>query len=152
VNRAAAATTPSASPPGPPIYGGDDNFVKLTNSSIWNTRQTEWAKELSPVPAGWARYGNSVIGPPSEDWTYLRIVVEQLHGRDKADALGDTERYTAYTSQDGATWVPGGAWTHTLGKNPRIGLVAMGQQPTTGGSFAAEFDSVIVTALHTGPR
>ena len=52
------------------IYGDDNNFVKLTNSSIWNTRQTEWAKELLPVPAGWARYGNSVVGPPSEDWTY----------------------------------------------------------------------------------
>ena len=134
------------------IYGGDDNFVKLTNSSIWNTRQTEWAKELSPVPAGWARYGNSVVGPPSEDWTYLRIVVEQLHGRAKADALGDTERYTAYTSQDGATWVRGGAWTHTLGKNARIGVVAMGQQPTTGGTFTADFDYVRVTTVRGGSR
>jgi hypothetical protein len=109
-------------------------------------------EELSPVPAGWARYGNSVVGPPSQDWTYLRIVAEQLHGRAKADALGDTERYTAYTSQDGATWIRGGTWTHTLGKNARIGLVAMGQQPTTGGTFTADFDYVRVTTVRGGSR
>ncbi|MGI8900911.1 MAG: hypothetical protein ACR2HA_08265, partial [Nocardioides sp.] len=31
------------------IYDDQDNFVKLTNTSIWDTRQTEWAKEMSPV-------------------------------------------------------------------------------------------------------
>lgn len=133
------------------IYGGDDNFVKLTNSSIWNTRQTEWAKELSPVPPAWTRYGNSVVSPPSEDWTYLRIVVERLQGRDRTEALGDTERYTAYTSQNGTNWVRGGTWTHTLGQDARIGLVAMGQQPATGGSFTAEFDYVTVSTMRTGP-
>jgi hypothetical protein len=30
------------------VYDSDDNFVKLTNTSIWNTRQTEWAKEIFP--------------------------------------------------------------------------------------------------------
>lgn len=134
------------------VYGDDDNFVKLTNSSIWNTRQTEWAKELSPVPAGWARYGNSVVGPPSEDWTYLRIAVERLHGRERTDAAGDTERFTAYTSQDGTHWVRGGAWTHTLGRNARIGLIAMGQQPNTDGSFNAEFDYLTVSTLRSGHR
>ncbi len=34
------------------IYGDDDNFIKLTHVSIWETRQTEFAKELAPVPAG----------------------------------------------------------------------------------------------------
>jgi arabinan endo-1,5-alpha-L-arabinosidase len=134
------------------VYGDDDNFVKLTNTSIWNTRQTEFAKELSPVPAEWARYGNSVVGPPSEEWTYLRIVVEHLRGRDRAEALGDAERYTAYTSQDGRHWVRGGAWTHNLGSNARIGLIAMGQQQDTPGTFSADFDYVRVSTLRSGPR
>lgn len=134
------------------VYGDDNNFIKLTNTSIWNTRQTEFAKELSPVPAEWARYGNSVVGPPSEEWTYLRIVVEQLRGQERAEALGDAERYTSYTSQDGRHWVRGGAWTHDLGSTARIGLIAMGQQPDTAGTFTADFDYVHVTTLRSGPR
>ena len=34
------------------IYGDDDNFVKLTDISIWETRQTEFAKELDPGARG----------------------------------------------------------------------------------------------------
>ncbi|MDP9219955.1 MAG: family 43 glycosylhydrolase, partial [Actinomycetota bacterium] len=80
------------------VYADDDNFVKLSHVSIWETRQTEFAKELSPVPAGYPRYGNTVVGPPAE-WTYLRIVRRMGPGG---------ERYTAYTSQDGVTWIHGG--------------------------------------------
>ena len=132
------------------VYGDDDNFVKLTNTSIYNTRQTEFAKELNPVPAGWSKYGNTVVGPPSKEWTYLRIVVEQLKGKDRAEALGDTERYTAYTSQDGRRWVRGGAWTHTLGSDARIGLIAMGQVNQKDGNFSADFDYVRVSTLRSG--
>ncbi len=110
------------------IYGDDDNFIKLTIASIWETRQTEFAKELGPVPAGFPRYGNTVVGPPAE-WTYLRIVVRP--------AQNDEQYYTAYTSRDGQTWVRGGTWTHTLGTSARIGLVAMG-----GSGFHADFDYV----------
>jgi len=114
------------------IYGDDDNFIKLAHVSIWNTRQTEFAKELSPVPDGYPRYGNTVVGPPS-DWTYLRIV-KRTHA--------DHEEYTAYTSQDGKRWVRGGVWTHQLGNNARIGLVSMG-----GSGFVANFDYVRVYKL-----
>jgi arabinan endo-1,5-alpha-L-arabinosidase len=113
------------------VYQDDDNFVKLTNTSIWNTRQTEWAKELFPVPAdGWNRYGNTVVGPPSNsgEWTYLRVAVERLTAAEQQEARGDTHGYTAYTSQDRESWVRGGTWTHTL-TNRRIGLVAMGLKP-----------------------
>ena len=48
--------------------------------------------------------------------TWLRIDVHRV---------GD-ERYTAYSSQDGRTWVGGGTWTHRLGPDVRLGLVAMG--------------------------
>ncbi len=119
------------------IYGDDDNFVKLAHVSIFETRQTEWAKELSPVPAGYPRYGNTVVGPPS-DWTYLRIVRRAIPAGTPA-AGADTETYTAYTSQDGRAWVRGGTWTHHLGATARIGLVSMG-----GSGFVANVDYVRV--------
>ena len=109
------------------IYGGDDNFIKLVNASIWETRQTEFAKEVAPVPAGYPRYGNTVVGPPGE-WTYLRIAKR---------TVGDEEQYTAYTSRDGVNWVRGGTWTHNLGEGQQIGLVSMG-----GAGFEATFDYV----------
>ena len=134
------------------VYADDDNFVKLTSASIWETRQTEFAKELSPAPEGWSRYGNTVVGPPGDDWTYLRIVVERLRGADRREAGGDTERYTAYTSQDGRTWVRGGVWTHSLGTDAVIGLVSMGATDQVTSPITAEFDDVRVYALKGGAR
>src|SRR5262249_50111559 len=114
------------------IYGDDDNFIKLAHVSIWETRQTEFAKELFPVPAGYPRYGNTVVGPPGL-WTYLRIAKRTRAGE---------ELYTAYTSRDGQQWVRGGVWTHNLGDSARIGLVSMG-----GSGFTANFDYVRVYEL-----
>ncbi len=114
------------------IYGDDDNYIKLVHVSIFNTRQTEFAKELAPVPSGYPRYGSTLVGPPS-DWTWLRIVKRMV---------ADGETYTAYTSNDGLTWVGGGTWTHNLGSGARIGLVSMG-----GAGFTAQFDYVHVSAL-----
>ena len=54
------------------VYGGDDAFVKLAHASIWETRQTEFAKEVPTAPAGSPRYGNTVVGPPA-DRTWLRV-------------------------------------------------------------------------------
>jgi arabinan endo-1,5-alpha-L-arabinosidase len=113
-------------------YGDDDNYIKLTHVAIFETRQTEFAKEQGPVPQGFPRYGNTVVGPPDE-WTYLRIVRR---------AAGGEELYTAYTSRDGTTWVRGGTWAHTLGRDVRVGLVSMG-----GAGFTAEFDYVRVYKL-----
>ena len=114
------------------IYGDDDNLIKLADVSIWETRQTEFAKELFPVPDGYPRYGNTVIGPPGA-WTYLRIVQQNQ---------GGVEAYTGYTSPDGIHWDRGGTWTHTLGNSARIGLVSMG-----GSGFTANFDYVRVYGL-----
>jgi len=107
------------------IYGDDDNFIKLVPVSIWETRQTEFAKELAPVPAGYPRYGNTVVTSPGE-WTYLRIVKR---------SNSEGELYTAYISLDGVNWERGGTWTHQLGSNAQIGLVSMG-----GSGFIANFD------------
>lgn len=114
------------------IYGDDDNYIKLVHVSIFNTRQTEFAKELAPVPSGYPRYGSTLAGPPS-DWTWLRIVKRAVAG-------GET--YTAYTSNDGQNWVRGGTWTHNLGSSARIGLVSMG-----GSGFSAQFDYIHVSTL-----
>ena len=127
------------------VYDSDDNFVKLTNTSIWNTRQTEWAKETFPVPDGWSRYGNTVVGAPSGsgEWTYLRIAVERLTRAERRRAGGDSHGYTAYTSQDRQVWVRGGTWTHTLPDN-QIGLVAMGLKPDefTAGDYRVQYGYV----------
>ena len=114
------------------IYGDDDNYLKLVEVSIWETRQTEFAKELFPVPAGYPRYGNTVVSAPG-DWVYLRIVKRTHAGE---------EHYTAYTSLDGVNWNRGGTWTHELGSDAQIGLVSMG-----GSGFEAEFDYVRVYRL-----
>lgn len=114
------------------IYGDDDNFIKMSEVSIFETRQTEFAKELFPVPSGYPRYGNTVVGPPG-DWTYLRVVKSMQRGE---------EQYQAYTSRDGSTWERGGTWTHSLGRNSRIGLVSMG-----GSGFVSSFDYVRVYQL-----
>lgn len=124
------------------IYGDDDNFIKLAHTSIFNTRQTEFAKEVAPVPESFPRYGNTVVGPPGE-WTYLRVTKRTLRGE---------EHYTAYTRRDvdGSRWVRGGTWTHELGKNARLGLVSMGKLPEVTEQFTAEFDYVRVYRLRPG--
>ena len=108
------------------VYGDDGNYVKLASVAIWDTRQTEFGDEVSPQPAGYPTYGNTVVGPVGR-WTSLRIV-------------RDGDRYTAWTSVDGRRWDHGGTWTHDLGPNARIGLVAMG-----GTGFTAEFADVEVS-------
>ena len=113
------------------IYGGDDNFIKLGVVSVFNTRQIEFAKELSPVTAGFPRYGNTVLSAPGQT-TWLRIVRR---------ASGSGETYTASSSRDGLTWTRGGTWTHSLGR-AKIGLFSMG-----GTGFTSRFDSVKVYAL-----
>jgi len=113
------------------VYGDDDNFLKLAHVSIWDTRQTEWAKELSPVPAGYPRYGNTVAGTPGE-WTWLRIARWERN---------EQVLYQAFTSQDGSHWVAAGIWTHSMSA-PRIGLVSMG-----GSGFTANFDYVRIYRL-----
>ena len=133
------------------VYGSDDAYIKLTETAIWNTRQTEFAKEIPVAPEGWARYGNTVVGAPGDEWTYLRIVVQRLSGAERREAGGDTHAYTAYTSRDGQTWVKGGTWTHSLGDDMQIALVAYGLQDASL-QLTAEFDDVRVSTVKERPR
>ncbi len=116
------------------IYGDDDNYLKLEHFANFETRQIEFAKELSPVPPGYPRYGNTVLGPPGLT-TWLTIVKK---------TQGSEELYTSYSSRDGVHWVHGGSWTHNLGATARIGLISMG-----GSGFVANFDYVRVYTLAT---
>jgi arabinan endo-1,5-alpha-L-arabinosidase len=141
------------------IYGDDDNFIKLADVSIFNTRQTEFAKEVGPVvPAGFPRYGNTVVGPPGDwsappGWTYLRIVKRIRPAHSPTGLYGGKEHYTAYTSRDGVHWDRGGTWTHHLGSHARIGLIAMGAVrpedlgPPPGAIFTADFAYVRVSRV-----
>jgi arabinan endo-1,5-alpha-L-arabinosidase len=127
------------------LYGDDDRFVKLAAVSIYNTRQTEWAKEVPAGEPGYPRYGNSIVGPPGGfavtdptasplgAWTDLRIVRR---------SVGGEETYTAYTRAENGVWEKGMTWRHELGSNVRIGLVSMG-----GSGFTAQFDRVTVSRL-----
>jgi arabinan endo-1,5-alpha-L-arabinosidase len=113
------------------VYGDDGNYVKLSSVSIWDTRQTEFGKEVTPQPAGYPNYGNTVVGPVGA-WTYLRIVRQHR---------SDADRYTAYTSLDGRHWDRGGTWDADLA-DAHIGLVSMG-----GSGFETTFAYVRVSDL-----
>lgn len=119
------------------LYQDDDRFLKLAHVAIFETRQTEWAKEVGePLTPVGQRYGNTVIGPPglpgaTRTTTWLRVVR-------RVDRATGEQRYTGYSSFDGRRWVRGGTWTHAL-ERPRIGLVSMG-----GAGHTADFDYVRV--------
>jgi arabinan endo-1,5-alpha-L-arabinosidase len=119
------------------IYGGDDSYVKLTHVSIWETRQVEFAKEVAAPAPGFPAYGSGVGGPPGRT-TWLRIAKV---------VVGTDERYVSYSSRDGVTYTRGPVWSHSLGANAKIGLVALG-----GSGFTARFDHVRVYALPKSTR
>ncbi|WP_084959193.1 family 43 glycosylhydrolase [Thermoactinospora rubra] len=112
-------------------YVSDDDFARLSQVAIWNTRQVEYGREL-PF-AGRLSYGGNIVGPPAKT-TWLRLA----HRVDPAD--GEHE-FRAGSSRDGKTWTWGGVWTFPKDTAPRIGLVAHGgAQP----AVDAEFDYVRV--------
>lgn len=114
------------------VMRDDDNYVKLVELAHEGLRQVEFGKELGPVERGYPRYGNTVAGTPGE-WTWLRIDIRRE---------GKEERYTAWSMQEGGSWVGGGTWTHRLGGQARLGLVAMG-----GAGHAVTFGEVRVERL-----
>jgi hypothetical protein len=96
-------------------YVDDDLFTRLSHVAIWNTRQTEFGKEM-PY-AGRLSYGGTIVGPPAET-TWLRLT--HRTGRD-----GERE-LQASTSTDGRTWVEGGVWTLPADADVRVGLISHG--------------------------
>jgi arabinan endo-1,5-alpha-L-arabinosidase len=109
------------------VYGGDDDFGRLSHVAIWNTRQIEFGRELAY--AGRLSYGGMVEGPPA-DTTWLRLA---------HTVVGGEHRYRAGWSTDGRHWSWGGTWTFPATVTPRIGLVSHG-----GEGAVAQFDHVRV--------
>ena len=108
-------------------YRSDDDFARLSSVAIWNTRQTEFGRELVATSGGQTIYGGAIIGTPAPTmWLRLAHTVS---------ASGE-HRYRAGTSRDRRHWTWGAVWTFPAGAQPRIGLVAHGgSEPATVASF-----------------
>ncbi len=98
-------------------YRGDDDFARLGAVAIWNTRQTEFGRELVATGDGRTSYGGAVIGTPAPT-VWLRLA----HTTNRAGE----HLFRAGTSRDGRAWTWGATWTFAPGDTPRIGLVAHG--------------------------
>ncbi len=117
------------------IYGNDQNSIKLDVFPDYDARQTEFGKQIDPVPMNYPTYGNMVVGSPGQT-TWLRIAKRKHNGK---------ERYTAYTSDDGERWTRGGTWDHQLGNGAQIGIAAENRV-----GFTMDFDYVRVYQLQKG--
>jgi arabinan endo-1,5-alpha-L-arabinosidase len=111
------------------VHQGDDLFLRLSHVAIWNTRQTEFGKEM-PF-ADRLSWGGMAVGTPAPV-TWLRIT-------HRVDPANGEHEYRAASSRDGHRWTWGGVWTLPAGSRPRIGLVSQG-----GEGAVAEFDYVRV--------
>jgi hypothetical protein len=98
-------------------YRSDDDFARLGSVAIWNTRQTEFGRELVATDAGATSYGGAVIGTPAPT-VWLRLA----HTTNRSGE----HLLRAGTSRDGRQWTWGATWTFAAGETPRIGLVAHG--------------------------
>ncbi len=99
-------------------YVNDDLFTRLSKVAIWNTRQTEFGKEM-PY-AGRLSYGGTIVGAPDVT-TWLRIV-------HRVNPANGEHLLTPFTSRDGHTWTRGGTWTLPAGSDIKVGLVSQGRQ------------------------
>jgi arabinan endo-1,5-alpha-L-arabinosidase len=88
----------------------------MNHVAIWNTRQTEFAKEM-PFADGIA-YGSMAVGPPTRV-TWLRL-------SHRVDPATGEHEFRAASSRNGRDSVWGGVWTLPAETTPRIGLVSMG--------------------------
>ncbi|MDF2745396.1 MAG: glycoside hydrolase family 43, partial [Actinomycetia bacterium] len=107
------------------VYLDDDHFLRLSHVAIWNTRQTEFGKEM-PFADG-TSYGGMAIGTPAPV-TWLRL-------SHRIDPANGEHEFRAASSRDGRHWTWGGVWTLPAGTTPRIGLISHG-----GTGAVAEFD------------
>ena len=97
------------------IYLDDQNSIKLDIFPNYDTRQTEFGKQIGPVPANYPTYDHQNVGQAGAT-TWLRIA---------RHSDGDQgELYTAYSSPDGVNWTKGGTWQHQLGSSAQIGIAA----------------------------
>jgi arabinan endo-1,5-alpha-L-arabinosidase len=118
------------------IYGDDNDFLRLDLYNNNDTRQVEFIKAETAVAAGYPTWGATNLGPPaiaSDVSVWMRIVKRDVNGE---------EHYTAYSSNDDASWIQGGTWVHALGSSARICLYAGNRS-----GYTASFDYVHVSTL-----
>jgi arabinan endo-1,5-alpha-L-arabinosidase len=108
------------------VYLEDDHFLRFSHVAIWNTRQTEFGKEM-PVTDDGTSYGGMAVGTPAPV-TWLRL-------SHRIDPANGEHEFRAASSRDGRHWTWGGVWTLPAGTTPRIGLISHG-----GSGAVAEFD------------
>ncbi len=111
-------------------YVNDDLWTRLSHVAIWNTRQTEFGKEM-PF-AGGLSFGGMLIGPPSTT-TYLRL-------SHRVDPDNGEHEFRAATRRENGNWVWGGTWTLPAGTEPRIGLLSLGKNNPDDPSATSRFD------------
>ncbi len=98
-------------------YRSDDDFARLSSVAIWNTRQTEFGRELAADAGGAPIFGGAIVGTPAPT-VWLRLA--------HTTTTSGEHRYRAGTSRDGKNWTWGAVWTFAKGADPKIGLVAHG--------------------------
>ncbi|WP_158893816.1 family 43 glycosylhydrolase [Amycolatopsis anabasis] len=97
-------------------YAGDDDFARLSQVALWNTRQLEYGREL-PFAGRLAFGGMALTAPAVTTWLRLAHTVDPASGE---------HRFRGAASRDGEHWTWGGTWTFPPGPAPRVGLVAHG--------------------------
>lgn len=118
------------------IYGDDSNFIRADVYNNNDTRQVEFIKAETAQQAGYPTWGATNLGVAAintQVTVWLRIVRRNVDG---------AEHYTAYSSDDGATWIEGGTWVHTLGNSEKICLYAGNRS-----GYTATFHYVHVSTL-----
>jgi arabinan endo-1,5-alpha-L-arabinosidase len=118
-------------------YRTDDDFARLGTVAIWNTRQTEFGREVVATEDGGTSYGGAVIGTPAPT-VWLRLA--------RTTNPAGEHLFRAGTSRDGKAWTWGATWTFTPGDTPRIGLVAHGGLTP---AAEARFDYLRIYRLHS---
>jgi hypothetical protein len=108
-------------------YLNDDDYASLHTVAIWNTRQIEYARELSYQ--GQLQFGGVTVGTTAHT-VWLRLI------KRTNPATGELT-FRGASSVDGVHWTLGGTWTFPRGSQPRIGLVALGGSSP---AVTAQFD------------
>ncbi|HTW80370.1 MAG TPA: family 43 glycosylhydrolase [Terracidiphilus sp.] len=118
------------------LYDDDNDFIRADLYNNNDTRQVEFIKAQVPQASGYPSWGATNLGTAAintEVTVWLRIVRKNVNGQ---------EMYTAYSSNDGSTWIEGGTWIHSLGSNEKICLYAGNQA-----GYDANFHYVHVSTL-----
>jgi arabinan endo-1,5-alpha-L-arabinosidase len=118
------------------LYKDDNNFVRIDLYNNNDTRQIEFIKAETAGQSGYPTWGATNVGPvalSADVSVWLRIVKRNVNGQ---------EHYTAYSSNDGATWTQSGTWVHQLGDQTKICLYAGNRS-----GYTASFDYVHVSTV-----